>query len=458
MKVEGEHRHLPPIYLAGGQQRAAFNGNQWFRPIRLDGFECQHVYVVEVHERHARVIAGYNRICGLVAFRRDGEKRRAARRVDDEQIAVRQRVRQIAVEDVQVIINGWQGTVQIAAKGFDSRQAAERLFQEQVAGGQHQDTPRPRAAGDCPRRVVLGQIVRHGGAGGKRQAGLQGGEIGRQRLSRQCPAFARRNGAALRVEQVAVYPQIKNHFGILIAKVGDLREKLGSLARQRAGCQRRDRHIIAGAPHRHEAHIAADGRQPRQVAQVAVADDDHVEIVGIPAFTRRQRQRRHPICRRMAGLHAVDSIAQDNGVVGGGGQHLRHFGDANHGHDVVCAERVHDVQRLSPGFVQTARAVHVRCVHAGGGVQQQDYLPRADGRDDHVGTRQRQHQEQQDQQLQEQKQIAPKSLPGGIGLIVLENLLPQIGAGHQYLAAAQAQHVEQDDGYRQQRAEKGKGS
>src|SRR5262245_59863767 len=109
------------------------------------------MHIGKVNKRHTRVVTRHQRIRGLLALLANRKKRCAARRIDNQQITVRQCLRQIAVEDVKIERLTWYIPVEVALESLDGWQAAQHLIQKQITFAHHEDAPCARTAGYCPR-------------------------------------------------------------------------------------------------------------------------------------------------------------------------------------------------------------------------------------------------------------------------------------------------------------------
>jgi hypothetical protein len=89
-------------------------------------------------------------------------------------------------------------------------------------------------------------------------------------------------------------------------------------------------------------------------------------------------------------------------------------------------------------------------LHTGGDVEQDDDLAVGGERGGHGGPRQGQRERRQDEELEEEEPVVAQFLPGTVGAAVGQGATPEEGAGDDHVAAAQPQHVEQQDGEREE--------
>ena len=147
-----------------------------------------------------------------------------------------------------------------------------------------------------------------------------------------------------------------------------------------------------------------------------------------------------------------DGARRAAGVGGLVGDHARRVG---RGDDADPRARRQVAQRADGSCLGSRQPVgkDVRGGHAGRGIHDHHEVMRKAGRPVEHGPRHDGHQQDGQQQLHQQQQRAPQPLPGRVGLHVANQLLPQEGAAHRPLVAAQPEHVEGHDERHAQQAQ-----
>jgi hypothetical protein len=352
---------------------------------------------------------------------------------------------QRGVEDGDVEWAGRQRLAWIGAEGADTRQQREGLLEKDVAGRHQQGAPRAAGRDGSPGLVV--QRERAAAV----QAGLDQARAGRQRDDAAGLA-ASRHAQVLCVVQLAVDRERHDRLGVRVAGVADRDEQL-ERARGGPGGQRGDRQVLAAGAHAHEAHLARQGRQAGR--QTAVADDHRRWVLGAARLGDREREGRAPVGRTGGRLGAGQGRAEYALVAAARGQHARLRPGGDQGHAVLHAQPVD--QRLDGrAGPRETRGLDIAGGHRCGAVEQDDQIALGDHLAAHPGPGEREHERDHDQQLQEEQQVALEALPRRVGRAVAHDQLPEQGARDRHLAAAQPQHVQDDDG-RGQRGESQQG-
>jgi len=366
-RVERENRHLPALDLARHDQRRGAVRYENRRP--ADSAQRAILAQVDGVDRHAQVARP--RIVPVHLEQRPSldaaaqrEEVRAARRVHQQQIAIRQRVGQPAIKHKQVEVLLRQ---RLAGRRLGQRhaaQTAENLAQEDIVVGHQQHAPRPAPIAHGIRHVIDSQVIALRRVARQRQARGQRVEVFGQGDVENVDVSL--GGDRITVSPVddlaAVDIAGENHVSGGVAVIADAGEQLRRAARQRRHRQRRDRQIARRAPHRHEAHVA---RHRRQIGrQPAIAHDHDLQFVHTHRARRREGHGGGPVRADVARLGGPDRVAQHQLIARGGGQHFRHVADLDHGHRVVGPQRVDHVQPDFAGSGEAAR-LDVGGLHAG---------------------------------------------------------------------------------------------
>jgi len=139
-----------------------------------------------------------------------------------------------------------------------------------------------------------------------------------------------------------------------------------------------------------------------------------------------------------------------------GGQHARLHGGLDH-HDLGArSQPAYEIERLALGAAETRRR-HVRGLHGGRGVEDDDDSLGSMPHDGDRRTSRGQGEGEEGEELQDQERIALQALEEGGGLAVAPRRIPQQEAGHRRFPPPHLEEIQEDEGDGQRTDEQGQG-